>query len=91
MGVIISQDVINAFVVKVFRPHEVPSAFGSFLDAEETNLLFGIPSPPRGPVGVVPPLLRPSYPLLVYLLSECLLLLKKGDVFISIDPCLVAP
>ena len=79
MGVIIPQDVINALVVKVFHPHEVSSAFGSFLDAEETNLLFGIPSPPRGPVGLVPPLLRPSYPLLVYLLSECLLL-KKGDV-----------
>ena len=79
MGVIIPQDVINALVVKVFRPHEFPAAFGSFLDAEETNLLFGIPSPPRGPVGVVPPLLLPSYPLLVYLLSECLLL-KKGGV-----------
>ena len=79
MGVIIPQDVINALVVKVFHPHEVSSAFGSFLDAEETNLLFGIPSPPRGPVGVVPLLLRPSYPLLVYLLSECLLL-KKGGV-----------
>jgi len=78
-GVIIPQDVTNALVVKVFHPHEVPSAFGSFLDAEETNLLFGIPSPTRGPVGVVPPLLRQSYPFLVYLLSECLLV-KKEDV-----------
>jgi len=56
MGVIIPQDVINALVVKVFHLHEVPSAFGSFLPAEEANLLFGVPSPPRGPVGVVPPL-----------------------------------
>jgi hypothetical protein len=79
MGVIIPQDIINALVVNVFHPHEVPSAFGSFLDAEETNLLFGIPSPPRGPVGVVPPLLRPIYLLLVFLLSECLLL-KNGGV-----------
>jgi len=78
MGVIIPQDVINALVVKVFHPHEVSSAFGSFLAAEEANLLFGVSSPPRRPVGVVPPCsVQVSHCWCV--ISECLLL-KKGGI-----------